>query len=79
MDVYHVVIACPNTGKATRTGLELEDIDAFKFVGLMPTSCDCQHCLERHAWVHRDAWIERRGGSRVHVRAAIAEPWKVTR
>lgn len=72
MDVYQVVIECPNTGKATRTGLELSDIATFAFVGLLPESCQCQHCHEAHVWSQKDAWVERHGGSRIHVRSAVS-------
>jgi hypothetical protein len=74
MDVYFVVIECPNTGKAVRTGIEIGEVDAFRFVGLIPQSCACPHCPERHTWTQRDAWIERQQASRVHIRAAIARP-----
>jgi hypothetical protein len=70
MDVYFVVIQCPNTGKATRTGVEISDITSFKLVGLLPEECQCQHCHERHVWRQQDAWIERQQASRVHVRGA---------
>jgi hypothetical protein len=70
VDVYFVVIQCPNTGKATRTGVELPDISAFKFIALAPVSSACDQCSEVHTWSQKDAWIERRDASRVHVRAA---------
>jgi hypothetical protein len=72
-DVYYVVIECPNTGRATRTGIEVADIAAFHFVGLQPTPCQCQQCPDVHVWTHKDAWIERHQASRVHVRAAISK------
>ena len=71
MDVCFVVIQCPNTGKATRTGLELPDISGFTFMGLAPISSTCEHCPEAHTWTQKDAWIERRDASRVHVRATV--------
>ena len=74
VDIYFVVVACPNTGRATRTGVELTDLAEFAFVGLLPESFDCQHCHESHTWSHKDAWIERHQGSRLHVRAAVAIP-----
>jgi hypothetical protein len=67
MDVYVVVIQCPNTGKATRTGHEIEDMDQFKYVGLLPETTACVHCNETHTWTSKDAWIERHNASRVHV------------
>jgi hypothetical protein len=73
MDIYYVVIKCPNTGRGTRTGLELSEFSAFEFVGLMPQTIDCQHCNARHTWTKKDAWMERHGASRVHVRPAIAQ------
>jgi hypothetical protein len=67
-DVYYVVIECPTTGKATRTGVELPDLDGFRFVGLTAQACRCEHCPETHTWSNRDAWPERHQASRVHVR-----------
>lgn len=74
MDVYFVVIECPNTGKATRTGIELADISAFSFVGLLAQETKCQHCNDLHPWTQRDAWVERNQSSRVHIRPALAKP-----
>ena len=73
MDVYNVVIQCPNTGKATRTGCELDDIADFRFIGLQPQPSVCEHCHETHIWTRRDAWVERQNASGVHVRAAVAK------
>ena len=73
VDVYYVVIECPNTGRALRTGLELSELGAFDFVGLMPESLPCQHCSQTHVWTKRDAWVERRTASRIRVRPAIAD------
>jgi hypothetical protein len=70
VDVYFVVIECPNTGKATRTGVELPDISGFKFMGLSPVNSACEHCPEVHTWTQKDAWVERRDASRVHIRVA---------
>ncbi|MGE4164176.1 MAG: hypothetical protein AB7G23_20840 [Vicinamibacterales bacterium] len=56
--VYHVVIACPNTGRSIRTGIDLLDLDAFVFIALQPQEITCCHCPERHRWTQRDAWIE---------------------
>jgi hypothetical protein len=74
MDVYFVVIECPNTGKSTRTGIELSDMGAFSFVGLIPQRTSCQHCNEIHQWTQRDAWIERSQASRVHMRPPATTP-----
>jgi hypothetical protein len=71
MNAFFVVIECPNTGKATRTGCEIDDMGAFKFVGLLPVNSPCEHCAEERSWTQKDAWIERRDASRVHVRAAV--------
>ena len=70
MDVYYVVIECPNTGKASRTGRELGDVKDFRFIGLLPETCPCEHCHEAHTWSQKDAWIQRQDASRVRVRAA---------
>jgi hypothetical protein len=59
MDVYSVVIECPNTGKATQTGHELSDLAQFKYVALLPESVRCEHCYETHTWTQRMAWITR--------------------
>ena len=69
-DVYYVVIKCPVTGRATRTGVELPDLAGFRYVGLNPEPCPCQHCGESHVWTNKDAWPERHQASRVRVRAA---------
>lgn len=74
MDIYYVVIECANTGRATRTGLELPDLSAFDFVGLMPTALLCSHCNQTHVWSRRDAWLERHAGTRIRVRPEIANP-----
>jgi hypothetical protein len=74
VNVYFVVIQCPNTGKATRTGCEIDDIAAFKFMGLLPVSSACEQCSEVHVWTQRDAWIERRNASRIHIRATSPPP-----
>jgi hypothetical protein len=65
VDIFRVLIACPNTGKATPTGHELPDLDAFKFIGLLPEEIACEHCHERHTWQRTDAWVEQRNASRV--------------
>lgn len=70
MEVYAVVIACPNTGKSTRTGHDLSDIAQFKYVGLLPETVQCSHCNDAHTWSNQDAWIERKDASRVHIPAA---------
>lgn len=72
LDIYFVVIACPNTGRAARTGVELTDLSEFAFAGLMPQRFACQHCSETHSWSNKDAWIEKHEASRLHVRAAIS-------
>ena len=72
MDVYFIVIECPKTGRATRTGCEIGDISAFKFMGLAPVDSACEHCTEVHTWTQKDAWIERRDASRVHIRGTSA-------
>lgn len=72
MDIYYVVIECPNTGRATRTGLELSELAAFDFVALLPQTCTCQQCHETHTWSRKDAWLERHPASRLRVRAAVA-------
>ena len=75
MDVYYNVwIKCRTTGKATRTGCELDDIGSFKFTGLLPVTSACEHCHEAHTWTQKDAWIQRHRASRVHVRAATPKP-----
>lgn len=72
VDIYYVVIACPNTGRAARTGVELTSIEQFAFAGLLPEQFACQHCYESHTWSHKDAWIERHQASRLHVRPAMS-------
>jgi hypothetical protein len=74
VDDYFVMIKCPNTGKGVRTGVELPDMASFQFVGLLPEEVACPHCPEIHTWSNKDAWMERHGASRVHVRPAIANP-----
>ena len=71
VDIYFVVVACPNTGRAARTGVELTDLAEFPFTGLLPDSFACGHCHESHTWSQKDAWIERGQASRLHVRPAI--------
>ena len=71
MDVYRAVIECPNTGKATPTGHEVDDISQFKFIGLLPETVQCEHCHESHTWTQKDTWpVARQNASRVHVPAA---------
>lgn len=70
VDVYRIMIACPNTGLATPTGVEVDELAAFDFVGLMPQQASCAHCPEVHVWTRRQAWLERRNASRVRMRAA---------
>jgi hypothetical protein len=72
MDVYCVMIECPNTGRATPTGHELSDLSQFKYLGLLPETTRCEHCHEPHNWTQRDAWITRQNASRVDVPAAWA-------
>jgi len=74
VDIYFVVVACPNTGRAARTGVELTDLSEFAFVGLLPASFACQHCHELHTWSNKDAWIERQQASRLHIRPAVSIP-----
>lgn len=74
MDVYAVVFACPNTGRAVPTGHELPSLDGFAFVGLLAETCRCPHCDETHTWRNRDAWPERQNASRVHMPATLTMP-----
>jgi hypothetical protein len=74
MDLYTVVFACPNTGKATPTGHEISDLAAFTFIGLARESCRCQHCHEFHVWHHDQAWLTRREGSRIRLPALQPPP-----
>jgi hypothetical protein len=71
VDVYRVMIDCPQSGAATPTGVELSDLMSFAFIALMPQAVVCIHCHERHVWTRRHAWLERRAASRVRVRAAL--------
>lgn len=71
MDAYRIVIECPNTGKATRTGHEVADIRDFKFIGLLPEVVQCEHCNESHTWRQKDAWpVGRPNASRIRLPAA---------
>lgn len=58
-DAYFVVIACPKTGKAVRTGLWLRALAAFEVVEIAEASVQCPHCAGRHEWGKGDAWLER--------------------
>lgn len=57
MDIYHVVIQCPETGKAVRTGVELTNVTAFGAVAPRPRACACEHCGSWHVWSQHDAWL----------------------
>lgn len=59
LDVYRVVIKCPNTGRAIPTGHELSNLEGFAAIGLQPEACRCPYCPSWHVWRHGDAWIER--------------------
>jgi len=59
VDVYRVVIQCPNTGKSTSAGHEFEHLEAFDLIGRVPEAVKCEHCHEWHIWRHADAWVER--------------------
>ena len=67
LDVYRVVIKCPNTGRAIPPGHELASLDGFADIGLQPEACRCPYCPSWHVWRHTDAWIER-GASRASAR-----------
>ncbi len=41
LDVYRVVIKCPNTGRAIPTGHELSNLEGFAAIGLQPEACRC--------------------------------------
>lgn len=73
MHVYEVVIQCPNTGKAIATGHELSDMEAFRFVGLLPETVACPFCPDSHTWTHKDAWIQGKNASRVRMPASWTE------
>lgn len=58
MNIYHVLIQCPETGMAVRTGVELTDIAAFQAVAVRPRACACEHCGSWHVWSRHDAWLD---------------------
>jgi hypothetical protein len=71
MEVFSIVVECPTTGRATRTGHEVADIAGFNFVGLLPETVQCEHCSESHTWSQKDAWpVARQNASRVRLPAA---------
>jgi hypothetical protein len=57
-DAYYVVIACPETGKAVRTGLWLRGLAAFEATEIAGAPVQCPHCAQRHQWSKADAWLE---------------------
>ena len=62
MSAYYVVIECPDTGKALRTGVELDDLAAFDLPSFVAKPCLCPHCGKWHVWTRGDAWLEGRWG-----------------
>jgi hypothetical protein len=53
-----IMIACVVTGKAIYTGLQAEDISAFRTVNLSRLVVRCKHCGSQHPWEPGTAFLE---------------------
>lgn len=58
MSKYHLVVECPETGRAVRTGWVIDALGAFDTLPSVPQALRCPHCGREHLWSKLDAWLE---------------------
>ncbi len=52
-----VMIRCPATGTAIRTGLEADSV-SFRSTPVFIAHVHCPVCGREHEWFAKDAWVE---------------------
>ena len=60
MQMGAVLIKCPKTGKAIRTGIDLPK-QAFEHSTFTNNATSCPECGRSHTWSKKDAWVEDKG------------------
>ena len=53
-----VLIRCPRTGKAIRTGIAVNSQVTFDAKPIGKRSLHCPHCRDQHVWSKEDAFLE---------------------
>jgi hypothetical protein len=60
MVMASLLIRCPQTGKEVSTGIETDSANYALFPDALVYT-HCPHCGLKHAWWHRDAWLDGEG------------------